>query len=235
MSRSFRSPLTILAFASGLLLFFLARSPSPSHAVFTDNQSMQLRFEAGRWGECVRSSGYWKNHPDSWPVDEVTLGGVSYSKESAIDILGAPPKGDATYILAQQLIAAKLNVASGADGSAIGETIEMADSWIATNPLGSDPAGEGRDEGIELAELFDAYNAGDGESPACPNESTDDTEDGTPQDEEDDGLETGADLPDGEYPVSESPTIAPDERGDAELTGTPSPAESEDAQAAPES
>src|SRR5262249_27465523 len=32
--------------------------------------------------------GYWKNHPDAWPVSSITVGGVTYTKDQAISWLG---------------------------------------------------------------------------------------------------------------------------------------------------
>lgn len=220
MRRSLRSPLTTLAFASGLFLFFVARSADPSHAIFTDTESLRLRFEAGSWGGCVRSMGFWKNHPEDWPVDEISLGGVVYSQEAAIAILDTPAKGDATYVLAQQLIVAKLNVASGGDGSAINETIQAADVWITTHPLGSDPDKEAREEGIELAELLESYNVGEGSAPACQDESPDEVEDISVEGGEEESS----------TPAEEQPG---DEENGAEASATP-PAEPEEAQGTPE-
>jgi hypothetical protein len=110
---------------------------------------------------CTYTMGYWKNHPEAWPVDELTIGGETYSKAEAIEILEAPPKGDASYILAHQLIAAKLNILNGADEGAVADVISEADSWFEANPIGSDPKGEAREEGIALAETLDDYNNGE--------------------------------------------------------------------------
>ena len=69
---------------------------------------------------CTYSFGYWKNHPDEWPVEEITIGDLAYNKEQAIEILEtAPAGGDPTYILAHQLIAAKINILKGADDQEI--------------------------------------------------------------------------------------------------------------------
>ena len=34
-----------------------------------------------------RTLGYWKNHPDAWPVDEITCGGTTFTKEEAIELM----------------------------------------------------------------------------------------------------------------------------------------------------
>ena len=54
--------------------------------------------------------GYWKNHPEDWPVDLIEIGGITYTKSQAIRLLRTPPRGDAWIILAQKVIAAKLSM-----------------------------------------------------------------------------------------------------------------------------
>jgi hypothetical protein len=111
---------------------------------------------------CTHSQGYWKNHPEAWPVERITIGEVTYPKTEAIAILVVSAGGDATYILAHQLIAAKLNVASGADPSPVADTIEAADRWLIAHPLGSnpDPEDPARAEGIAMAGILTEYNEG---------------------------------------------------------------------------
>lgn len=109
---------------------------------------------------CTHTQGYWKNHPEAWPVEEISLGGIPYSKAEAIAILEVSPQGDATYILAHELIAAKLNIASGADPSAVDGAIRDADQWLIVNPLGSDPEDPARADGIDMAGILAEYNEG---------------------------------------------------------------------------
>ncbi|NQT87564.1 hypothetical protein HQ560_12415 [bacterium] len=111
-------------------------------------------------GGCTYTQGFWKNHPDDWSLAELPLGGVVYTKAEALGLLKTPPKGDATIILAHQLIAAKLNVASGADDAAVSAAILLADAWLEIHPVGDDPQGPSRDAGIDLASLLDEYNNG---------------------------------------------------------------------------
>jgi hypothetical protein len=85
---------------------------------------------------------------------------VTYTKQEAINILKTSPRGDATYILAHQLIAAKLNILNGADDSAVAAVIIEADAWLMANPLGSDPSNPARQVGIALAKTLDRYNNG---------------------------------------------------------------------------
>jgi len=97
---------------------------------------------------CTYSTSYWKTHPEAWPVEEIMLGGITYSKEEALIILHTPSR-----VLARQLIAAKLNVFHGADPTVIAETIVAADEWLTTYPLK-------REYGIELAQKLTQFNEG---------------------------------------------------------------------------
>ncbi len=83
---------------------------------------------------CPHSQGYWKNHPDAWPVESLTLGSQSYTKAELLQILRTPVGGrggaDASLILAHQLIAAKLNIANGSDPAPVGSVISAADALL---------------------------------------------------------------------------------------------------------
>ena len=123
---------------------------------------------SGTPGICVRGQGYWKNHPDQWPVTELQLGNVTYTQEQLLDILHEPVRGNGLLILAHQLIAAKLNIAAGADPSCIQETIAAADALI--GDLVIPPVGDGylapRDVG-GLAGILGQFNEGGMCAPAC--------------------------------------------------------------------
>ncbi len=106
--------------------------------------------------------GYWRNHPEAWPVTSLTLGGTTYSQAQLLAILEQPKSRDMTYVIASQLIAAKLNVLIGADSSCISATISAADSWLATNKIGTNvSAGSAAwKHGEPLKNTLDAYNNG---------------------------------------------------------------------------
>jgi hypothetical protein len=106
--------------------------------------------------------GYWKNHPQAWPVDAITIGGVIYTKAQAIEIMGTPGRGDKTYDMFKQLVAAKLNVMIGNNSSCIEGVIAAADVWMATFPLGSNVGGGSAAwaTGGPLHEQLDDYNNG---------------------------------------------------------------------------
>lgn len=148
----------VLALPALLVFLVIALTVSDTKALFSDQESVRFYLEAGIW--CTYTMGYWKNHPETWPVEEITIGGVTYTKAEAIAILETQPRGDATYILAHQLIPAKLNVLQGADPSAVEAAIIDADTWLIEHPPGSSPSGAERQEGICLAKTLDDYNNG---------------------------------------------------------------------------
>jgi hypothetical protein len=58
------------------------------------------------------------------------LGSQTYTKTELLNILNNPGSGDASMILAVQLIAAKLNIAKGSDPTPVSSTITDADSLL---------------------------------------------------------------------------------------------------------
>ncbi len=111
---------------------------------------------------CPRSQGYWKTHESAWPVDSLILGAQSYDETELLGILQTRPRGDASLILAHQLIAAKLNVANGSDPTPIARELAEGDVALAARPgrlpYGVGPSGaEGRNM-TALAAVLDAYN-----------------------------------------------------------------------------
>lgn len=109
-----------------------------------------------------RTPGYWKNHPESWPVEDITIGDITYLKADAITIMKMPTNGDKTYNMFEQLVAAKLNVIKGCDSGCIDEVIEDADAWMVSYQVGSgvtanSPAWK---QGEPLFMMLDDYNNG---------------------------------------------------------------------------
>lgn len=84
-----------------------------------------------------RSRGFWTNHEALWPTDSLVLGAWTYGKAELLTLLTTPVRGDASMSLAQQLIAAKLNLAAGAAPEPIADAIAEADALLAqfTGPL----------------------------------------------------------------------------------------------------
>jgi hypothetical protein len=121
-------------------------------------------------GGCVFGFGYWKNHPQAWPVTELQLGNVTYTQEQLLSIMHEPVRGNGLISLAHHLIATKLNVANGADPSCIQQTIADADALI--GDLVVPPVGDGylapRDVGI-LKDTLEDYNEGHLCAPSCDN------------------------------------------------------------------
>jgi len=101
---------------------------------------------------CTYSQGYWKTHGpvgcapgnnvNTWKATSLWLGTVSYTDLQLCSILNTPPGGNGLLTLAHQLIAAKLNIAKGANGSAISQAIADADALIGS--LVIPPVGGGK-------------------------------------------------------------------------------------------
>lgn len=79
---------------------------------------------------CPHSAGFWKTHRSEWPVASLTLGAESYSGDEIAALLTKPVRGDASVLLARELIAAKLNIAAGARSEDLAAEIEAADQLL---------------------------------------------------------------------------------------------------------
>lgn len=104
--------------------------------------------------------GYWKNHPEAWPMDTIMIGGITYTKAQAIAIMELSVNGDKTYTMFPALVSAKLNVMIGNDASCIADTISAADAWMKLHHVGSGVAGSSQawKDGEPLYIKMDNYN-----------------------------------------------------------------------------
>ncbi len=113
--------------------------------------------------DCPDGQGYWKNQP-TWPVIELTLGGQVYTQAELLIILHTPVQGDASLNLAHQLIAAKLNVANGADATVAAGLISQADTQLSTFagklPYAVQPSSTDGQTMVNLGGVLDSYNNG---------------------------------------------------------------------------
>lgn len=120
---------------------------------------------------CPHSAGFWKSHPEEWPLSILTLGSQSYSAGEIAALLTKPVKGDASLILARDLIAAKFNVAVGADSVPLVNDIASADALLAAHagklPYRVSPGTSQGRAMIDLAGRLASLN-NRRSSPGCP-------------------------------------------------------------------
>ena len=114
--------------------------------------------------KCPLTLDSWKTHHKDWPVTSLKLGTQSYTQKDLLTILRTPGKCDASWILAQQLIAAKLSIANGSDSTPVADTIQDADSLLAGfcgrlayNVKTSSKTGK---KMVKAANVLDNYNNG---------------------------------------------------------------------------
>lgn len=127
----------------------------PSEARAADRTASQLD------GNCTATLGYWRQAGHDWPVTELELGGVTYDAEELAAIAREPAGNDPWMALAHQLLAAKLNLAHGAQPTAVLGAMATADGLIGERTL--PPFGETDDAPREVRPLIlvlDAFNHG---------------------------------------------------------------------------
>lgn len=126
---------------------------------------------------CTRTIGYWKNHAGFGPQADVvtpllpvwlgTSGGTKsvHVTTAALAVSLLDKSGDASNginKLYAQLLAAKLNIAAGANGSAVLQTITQADQFLATHAAAdwSSLSSTQRQQVLAWAAVLDDYNNG---------------------------------------------------------------------------
>ena len=127
----------------------------------------ELNTDFGFWQPPVQqpgtgTPGYWKNHPEAWPVEQITVGNTTYTKAQAIALLEKPGK-DKTLTMFSSLVPAMLNLLVGNDGSCVSSTIEAANEWMITyGPVGKgvSAASYAWKVGEPLHRQMDNYNNG---------------------------------------------------------------------------
>jgi hypothetical protein len=107
-----------------------------------------------------------------WPVNSLTLGSINYSICELISILNSNlfSTDNALILIAREQIAAKLNIARGADGSVVTQAMSDADALIGS--LVIPPVGDGfiatTASTTALIESLKDYNYGRTGPGACP-------------------------------------------------------------------
>jgi len=116
---------------AGTEYYFRVRANGDANGEASDwSSAIEFDTKASTDDDCVFTIGYWKNHPEAWPVGSLMLGTVNYSAADLMSILNEPSGGNGLTILAHQLIAAKLNIAQGANPGPVSATITAADAMI---------------------------------------------------------------------------------------------------------
>src|SRR5678810_970304 len=74
--------------------FLLAASFGACTALDGTSSKLSGGDDAGASDDCTLTQGYWKNHPDAWPVSSLKLGTHTYTKDELIAILKTPVMGN---------------------------------------------------------------------------------------------------------------------------------------------
>ena len=112
-------------------------SSNVSMSSFSDTERITATFSL-RSAACTHGQGFWCHHPGEWPVETITIGGILFTKAKAIRVMNTHCASDKTYDLFRELAATKLNLFCGCDPDCIQDTVECADNWLVSHPVGSD-------------------------------------------------------------------------------------------------
>lgn len=140
-----------------------------SWAVDTGDSAFGLvRYDGGgcvvQTTTCPRTQGYWRANPEAWPVSSLALGAQTYTQAELLALLASPTRGDASIVLAQQMIAALLNIANGSDPTPVADTLAHANAlfngFIGELPYGVKSSTTTGQAMVADGVLLDQYNKG---------------------------------------------------------------------------
>jgi hypothetical protein len=134
------------------------------------HQTLSVVVPGTTGGGCTRTIGLWKNHESAVsPLLPQWLGSVGGAESlevstsgQASSVLNKAGSQNGIVSLRAQLLAAKLNIASGADGSEVAQTITAADAFLATHGLNAwtSLSKAEKSDVRAWAEILDEFNSG---------------------------------------------------------------------------
>jgi len=106
---------------------------------------------------CNFTPGYWKNHLEAWPVENLTVGCRDYTKAELDAIFDWSTRGNVSIKLFHHLVAAKLNVLGGSDDYIMG-SIMAGDDFFCAHPLNRLFSTGDRGDAVAIKGDLVAYN-----------------------------------------------------------------------------
>ena len=102
-------------------------------------------------------------------METIQLGCVTYTQAQAIAIMRHSSGQDKTYLLAQEVIAAKLNLAcKNSNPGCVTALLAAADAWLCDHPVGSGVSGGSVWNQIKSThQALEKYNTGRSCAPSC--------------------------------------------------------------------
>jgi hypothetical protein len=141
---------------------------SDTHATASATATVAVTVPCVSSGGCTLSQGYWKNHAESskhydsrWAVVGGSGSQFFLSGKTWLQVFGTSVNGNAYYQLADQYMAAKLNVLNGAS-NAVASQMSQAESLFATyTPANASTASSTvKAQFTNLASTLGSYNEG---------------------------------------------------------------------------
>jgi len=129
--------------------------------VFLGTNGLNFAFTPTVTSPGTGTPGYWKNHPEAWPVSSITIGPKTYTRALAIGWLSSTGK-DKSVTMFQSYVAAYLSIKIGNDESCVKQTMSDAYKWLVNYPVGSGIAGGSAAwaVGQPIHSTLDAYDNG---------------------------------------------------------------------------
>lgn len=123
--------------------------------------------ETAASGNCTYPLEYWRDYPDAWGVENITVGRRSYSKDEVLALL-RDDRDDPSLALFKQYFTAALNTIHGAYPGVQTGLLDRAGRWVAAHRPNSLLLGDEPQEIRALAERLLEFNLGTEGPGLCP-------------------------------------------------------------------
>jgi len=137
------------------ILFLSVEPTAPRELVHLDVEGIGTIFNDDF---CPEKVAFWKNHPESWPIDYLVLGDVEYERVGLMGFLDYSGPNVPSR-LAQQLVATKLNLEVGSDPE-VWPLVDEVDGYLIEHPPQSKPERDEQKRGRALIKALKSYNTG---------------------------------------------------------------------------
>ncbi|MBI4926851.1 MAG: hypothetical protein HY835_03720 [Anaerolineae bacterium] len=223
----------IAAWATGV---FIPLSAADWNEVLSMDASLSgwlVFLPEGSESNCTHPRAYWLDHPDTWPLSELTLAGLPKTKEEALQLLKIDPESSVQQILIAELISAYLNRAQGADPRLLDPLIDEAEAILTLSGVPEARMYLEDDHTALVAKALAAYNEGQVGPGCCPVKQPTPTPSASPTVQETPSP-TSTIPPTEEATLTDEPTQTPTPTASPTVTATPTPTDTAEPDVSPD-
>jgi hypothetical protein len=115
---------------------------------------------------CTNSYFYWRDYPQTWLLENIQIGQISFTKTQVIAILHEENQ-DVVSLVLKQFFTSVLNVLKGADSRSIDAALTQSSVWLTRYAPGAELSQTASQEGLQIAQVLELFNSGHNGPGSC--------------------------------------------------------------------